>query len=169
MKSRDPLQSLLRSASLHSSILLVSRVLARSGYGDVQLLDRRAPKQKSRLKGCELLCESNVGHDPVRVIVKVVKDSVRTRMLDELAGAVDRTKADFGILVSTEDLPAKARAAKELYRKSRVEVLDLSLLSRMLRQYRIGVRPGGEPDYAFFSELDNQLDKVNSFLSYGRR
>ena len=99
---------MVRSASLHATLLLTVQALSRSGFGEVQILDRRLPRQRSRLGGCELMCRAQLGTVPLAVAVKLVKDTVRTRMLDELAGAVDRTGADLGLLVSTEDLPARA-------------------------------------------------------------
>lgn len=168
MNSEKALQEAIRASSLHTSLMLVSKVLTRTGYGDISILDRREPKQKSRLGGCELLCQTSIGGVSIKVIIKVIKDSIRVRMLDEMAGAIDRTKSDFGMIVSTEFLSKKAQATKEEYQKSRVEVIDLSLLCQMLSKFRIGVRPNGEPDYAFLAELEDQLDRVNHFLAYER-
>lgn len=166
MNERLQIRHLVQGCSLHATLLLVAKALSRSGYGDIEILDRREPRQKSRFGGCELLCRSSFANVPVRIIVKVVRDSVRVRMLDEMAGAIDRTQADFGIVVSTADLPNTARIARRSYRKSRVEVIDLELLTDMLFKFRIGVRPGGSPDYAYFGALDDQMRRVNSFLSY---
>ncbi len=101
---------------------------------------------------------------PLKVIVKVIKDSVRTRMLDELAGAIDRTKADFGILVSTEPLGIKVSGVPDLYTKSKIKLIDGILFAEMLTKFRIGVRPNGDVDYVFFAELEDQLDRVLVFI-----
>jgi restriction endonuclease Mrr len=166
MTDQAELRNLVQQSSLHATLLLVAKALSRSGYGDIEILDRREPRQKSRYGGCELLCRSSFANVPVRIIVKVIRDSVRIRMLDEMAGAIDRTKADFGIVVSTADLSQKARAIRQTYRKSRVEVIDLELLTDMLSRYKIGVRPGGSPDYAYFSSLDDHIRRINAFFSY---
>lgn len=168
MSNEKALKEAIRACSLHTSLMLVSKVLTRTGYGDITILDRRQPKQRSRLGGCELLCQTSIGAVSLKVIIKVIKDSIRVRMLDELAGAIDRTKADFGIIVSTEDLSSKVLATKDEYRKSRVEVIDLDLLCQMLSKFRIAVRPNGEPDYAFLAELEDQMDRVSEFLAYER-
>ena len=89
-------------------------------------------------------------------------------MLDEMAGAIDRTGSDFGIVVSTEDLSPKVAINQDKYKKSRVEVIDGTDFASMLRKFKIGVRQDGSPDYAFFGELENQLERVNEFLSHGR-
>ncbi len=168
MNQEQALKSVLKGSSLHVCLMLVSKVLTRTGYGDIQVLDRRHRRQKSSIGGCELLCQTSIGSVPIKVIIKIIKDSVRTRMLDEMAGAIDRTKSDFGIVVSTEELSDKARLTRDEYKKSRVEVIDCLLFSEMLQKFRIGVRPNGEPDYAFFAELEGQLDRVNEFLAYER-
>lgn len=168
MTDRSELRNLIQESSLHATLLLVAKALSRSGYGDIEILDRREPRQKSRYGGCELQCRSSFANVPVRIIVKVIRDSVRVRMLDEMAGAIDRTKADFGIVVSTADLSQRARTVRQAYRKSRVEVIDLELLTDMLAKFRIGVRPSGSPDYAFFGTLNDQIRRVNKFLSYER-
>jgi len=168
MTDRSELRNLIQESSLHATLLLVAKALSRSGYGDIEILDRREPRQKSRYGGCELLCRSSFANVPVRIIVKVIRDSVRVRMLDEMAGAIDRTKSDFGIVVSTADLSQRARTVRQAYRKSRVEVIDLELLTDMLAKFRIGVRPSGSPDYAFFGALNDQIRRVNKFLTYER-
>lgn len=166
MTAHPELAKLVRSSSLHTCLILTSKALSRSGYGDIELLGRRMPKQKSRIGGCELLCHTNLGAQPIRVIVKVIKDSVRTRMLDEMAGAIDRTRSDFGILVPMEELSGRLASVARRYERSRVEVIDIARLTEMLYRFRIGVRPNGEPDYQFFADLDEQLDRVNEFLAH---
>lgn len=168
MNQKQALQEVLKGSSLHVCLMLVAKVLTRTGYGDIQVLGRRHRLQKSRVGGCELQCHTSMGSVPIRVIIKLIKDSVRTRMLDEMAGAIDRTKSDFGIVVSTEKLSEKARRTRKEYKKSRVEIIDLCLLTEMLQKFRIGVRPGGEIDYAFFAAMEDQFDRVNEFLAYER-
>lgn len=148
--------------------MLIAKILTRQGFGDIQLLGRRLNAQKSRVGGCELLCQTNIGHVPIKVIIKLINDSVRTRMLDEMAGAIDRTGSDFGVVVSTEDLSPKVALNQEKYQKSRVEVIDGSQFASMLCKFKIGTRSDGSPDYAFFGELENQLEKVNQFLAHDR-
>ena len=114
------LEEMLKRCSLHSLLMLTSKVLSRSGFGDVQLLDRRQSRQKSRFGGHELLCESSVGMFPTRVIVKVIQDSVRLRMLDELAGSVRRTNADMGLIVSPHHLTANASKHLASYAPMRI-------------------------------------------------
>jgi hypothetical protein len=162
------MRTMLRASSLHTLIVLTSKMLARSGFGDVEILDRRHVKQKSRFGGHELLCESTVGALPLKVIVKVINDDVRLRMLDEMAGAVMRMGADLGIIVSPRSLTAAAKKYRNGHSSSRVVVIDGTEFVARLLQLGIAVRCNGEPDYAFFAGLEERLPIVNKFLVYER-
>jgi len=166
MTHQKEFQGALTSSSLHVQLMLVAKVLTRSGFGDIQLLGRRLKAQKSRVGGCELMCHTSLGGLPFKVIIKVINDGVRTRMLDEMAGAIDRTKSDFGIVVSTEDLSPRVARNRSRYQKSRVEVIDGKALSSLLMRFKIGTRPNGTPDYAYFSKLETQSDNIRKFLSH---
>jgi restriction endonuclease Mrr len=163
-----PLTGALKQCSLHSLLMLTSKALTRSGFGDVQILDRRQSRQKSRYGGHELVCVAQLGDLPMRVVVKVINDAIRVRMLDELAGVIDRTKADFGLLVTPHHLTPKAAREQAKYRKSRIEVIDGKQLSAILTRHKVGVRPKGEVDYAFFGELEMQSGRILNFIAEGR-
>lgn len=68
----DPLAGMLQRCSLHVLLMVVEQALARSGFGDVEILDRRRNKQKSRFGGHELSCRTRIGSLPATVLVKVV-------------------------------------------------------------------------------------------------
>lgn len=155
----------LQNCSLHSLLMVTSKVLSRAGYGDVQILDRRESRQKSRYGGHELLCELNVGTVPAKVVVKVVRDSVRQRMLDELAGTVIRRNADMGLLVATKHVSPLARRNKDRYNPLRLQIIDGDSLAGLLALYRVGVRPHGEVDYAYFGGLEARSFRILSFLA----
>jgi len=144
--------------------MLTQKVLARMGLGDVEMLDRRNSRQKSRLGGCELLCRGDLGGFPMRVVVKVIGDAIRVRMLSELAGTVDRLDADLGVIVSPHYVTAAAAKQQSRYRKSRIEIIDGLALSRLLRKFNIGVRTNGEADFAFFQGLEDISPRVLDFI-----
>lgn len=160
----QPMIRVLQRSSLHSLLLLTSKMLSRSGFGEVQILDRRETRQKSRFGGHELLCESTLGSLPVRVVVKVINDSVRLRMLDELAGVVMRTKADLGIIVSPHHLTASAARYQGSYKASRISVIDGAALAERLQKLGIGIRKSGEIDHQFFVGLDLVGKRVTEFM-----
>ncbi|MBI1331274.1 MAG: hypothetical protein GC165_00170 [Armatimonadetes bacterium] len=169
MDNERLLEGALSKSSLPALINLTVKVLARSGYGDIEVLGRRLNWQKSKLGGCELLCRSFIGNIELRVIVKVIRDFARTRMLDEMAGAMDRLGADLGLLVTTGKLGVSVGSKAKLHIKSRIHVVDVKLLAEMLRYYRIGVRPDGSPDYAFFGSLEAKAKQFESLLlAHGR-
>lgn len=159
------LKGALQNSSLHALLLMVSKALSRSGYGDVKILDRRQSTQKSRFGGHELVCEGTLGTRPVTVIVKVVRDSARIRHLDELAGTVIRMGADSGVLVTPFHITRTAQTLLGRYGPIRTTVIDGSELAQWFAQLAIGTRSGGEVDYAFFGELEELSDRVMAFLN----
>ena len=164
----DPLVPALRSASLHSLLMCVSKALTRAGFGDVEILDRRSSRQKSRHGGHELSCLAKVGGYPLKVVVKVVRDDVRTRMSDELVGTVLRTRADLGLLVTPFEVSPKAREAQGRYGPVRLEFVDGEALADLMRCSGVGVRPKGGVDYAFFAGLEEVSGRLLAFLAKER-
>lgn len=159
----EPLQKALQQCSLHALLIICSKVLTRSGFGDVQILDRRQNKQKSRFGGHELLCQTNLGFIPIKMIVKVARDTVRTRMLDELAGTVIRTSADLGLIITPYHLTTRAVKHKDAYKGVRIDSLDGSGLADLLRRYQYGVLLSGKVDYGFFTSLE---ESAIAFMPY---
>lgn len=162
--SSDPLTPVLQESSLHSLLMCVSKVLSREGFGDVQILDRRSSKQKSRFGGHEIMCETTLGIYPVKVVVKVILDDVRTRMVDELAGTVMRSNADLGIIVTPFKVSRATREAQGVYRPVRLEFIDGERLSELMRCSGIGIRSKGSVDYAFFAELEAVSKRLLTFI-----
>lgn len=166
--NQTPFVGALQQCSLHSLLMLTSKALSRSGFGDVQILDRRQSKQKSRYGGHELECRFLVGTMSMKVIVKVVRDSVRVRMLDELAGAVLRSKADLGLIVTPHHVTVNAARHQASYQRARIEIIDGKQLAELLQQVRVGIRSKGDVDYAFFEALEEVSLRMLSFISANR-
>lgn len=163
-----PLIGSLQNASLHALLLIVSKTLARLGYGDIQILDRRLPRQRSRYGGHELRCYTLVGDAPTQVIVKIVRQPVRVRMLDELAGAVKRRGADMGVIITPFHLTRNVPAALKQFRSPRLVAYDGERLARLMREHRIGVRLNDSVDYEFFGGLELFSGQVNEFIGSNR-
>jgi restriction endonuclease Mrr len=161
---QTPLVSVLQNMSLHSLLMIVSKLLTRSGFGDVQILDRRTTRQKSRFGGHEIQCQTSIGSVPAKVVVKVIPDSVRLRMLDELAGTTMRTRADLGILVSTHELSNELSAKLPLYERARIMVVDGTKLANELKRLGIGIRSDRTIDYDFFFGLEEVSHRLLAFL-----
>lgn len=158
------LQVVLQQSSLHSLLIVASKMLAKSGFGDVQIMDRRTVKQRSRYGGHELLCEGQYGTLPVRVAVKVVNDDVRVRMLDEMAGTVLRTGADFGLVVTPRKLTSAAAGHQDKYRAAKVAVIDGERFTALLQHLRIGCLANGAADLGFFLEVEQIARRAVRFL-----
>ncbi|MHB8636727.1 MAG: restriction endonuclease [Fimbriimonadaceae bacterium] len=158
------LQIALQQCSLHTLLILVSKGLTRAGFGDVQILDRRENRQKTRFGGHELICQTTLGSFEATVVVKVINDAVRLRMLDEMAGTVLRRKADAGIIVSPRHVTATARKVQASYRPCRIEVIDGQALSALLSRFQIGVRGRGDVDYAFLTGLEEASRSLRAFI-----
>lgn len=163
--TNTPLIGALQNTSLHALLMIVSKGLARAGFGDVSIQDRRQPRQKSRHGGHEIQCLTSVGSLPSKVVVKVIRDSVRVRMLDELAGTVLRTGADLGLIISPFQLTRKAKAHLSSYGVARISALDGGALSDLLVRTGIGVRGSGSVDYEFFGGIEEVAEKLEAFLS----
>lgn len=165
MPNTDPLVGALRECSLHSLLMLTSKVLTRAGFGDVEILDRRETGQKSRHSGHEISCLTYVGSLPLRAIVKVVPQyDLKTRHFDELAGGVLRAGADLGLLVTPHKVSASIAGKQPSYRPARIEVMDGEALASLMRCSGIAVRPSGDVDYSFLSELEEVSARLLGFI-----
>ena len=85
-------------------------------------------------------------------------------MLDELVGAVQRTKADLGIIVSPRHVTASAFKLQAHYKSARVNIIDGTELAERLTKLGIGVRPKGDVDYQFFGSLEEVGARVSAFM-----
>jgi hypothetical protein len=164
----DPLSGALQGCSLHALLMLTAKALTRAGFGDVEILDRRRPSEKSRFGGHELSCRTFLGSLPLHVVVKVVREDVHLRMLDELAGTVLRMRADVGLLVTPHRLSAKKAVIPPTYRPARVEVLDGPALARLVRSAGVGARGRADVDYGFFGELEHASNRLLEFIDKER-
>ncbi len=163
----DPLVGMLQRLSLHELLLICQQVLARAGFGDVEVLDRRRSREKSRFGGHEIQCRGRYAGIDVLVAVKLICGRLNTRMFDEMCGVVDRRRADMGLLISPYHLSAAGAQKQARYARAHLEVLDGPKLAQMMRCSGIGVRPKGDVDYAFFDELRVQSGRILNFLETG--
>ncbi len=150
-----PLVAELQGATLHPLIMVVTQALARAGYGDIRILDRRQAKQKSRYGGYDIECHTHVGRMPAKVIVKVVADdSIHKRMIDELCGVTLSSQATAGFIFATKHIATSAKA--ELQALSpivRLVAFDGEQFAAFLAAQDIGLRPDGSVDQEFFRDL----------------
>lgn len=153
------LESALRPLKLYPLLRIVSRVLTRAGYGEARLQDRLTEGQKSKSGGCDLLFEATFGTRSVKVVVKVIKDGIRVRMLDEACGVVKRTKADMAFLVTPFRLTKKVRELLPLYAPD-IQVISGDMLAELMELYGIGVKGPGVVDWEYFHHLTLYADRT---------
>ena len=164
--TETPLQHALKNCSLHVLLMITSKALSRVGYGDVQILDRRTSRQKSRFGGHELLCQTTLGGRSVTVLVKVLRDSIRIRNLDELAGTVIRRGADSALIITPHHVTRVAKTLISEYKPLKTAVIDGLELAGMLSEARIGTRGNSDVDYAFFGEIEEASARILSFMEH---
>lgn len=161
----EALQAALRGCSFHALQLVVAKALARSGYGDVQLMGRRKVSEKSSHGGHELCCISPLGDMAVKIVVKVINDDIRVRMLDEIVGVADRCGARAAIVVTPQGIGRTAARELVRYRSVRVKIIDGPRLAELLAKHSLGVRGRGEVDYAYFGQLEELSKRILRFLA----
>ena len=158
------LQRELQACPLHVLLLATQRALSRSGYGDVQFLGRFRRRQKSRLGGHDIVCETVMGASVHHVVVKVLRDTVRVRHLDELAGTVQRTRADTGLVVSPYGMTKAAAQTIGGGGVPRFHVVAGADMAEWFANYGVGVKKDGTVDRLFFRHLEEAAGKMDAFL-----
>ncbi len=159
------LTNMLQTCSLHELEMILQMTLSREGFGDIEIMNRRLAKQKSRFGGYDLVCRRTIGSVQETIIVKIVRDTVRIRHCSELMGEIDRANADLGLLVTPFHVCDSAVTQLTKYTKSRFEVLDGNDLADLLTKYEIGVRGRGEIDYAYFTGLREASERIIGFIN----
>jgi restriction endonuclease Mrr len=163
----EKLEGILKASSFHVLLLIVSNVLSREGYSDVQLLGRRTTKQKSYIGGCDLIAHQRLGVFITKTLVKVIQDDVRIRMLDEMTGAMPRTSANFGIIVTPKGVTERVEILNSAYPGHPVRIITGKELARLMVANRLGVLDfGGElrPDYRYFQNLHDRSRQLLAYL-----
>lgn len=169
MTVREQLIAMLKETNLHAFQIILQSILQREGYGEVTLMDRRRPKQKSRYGGFELVCKSSIGPEPFVCIVKVVlQHSVRVRQVMEAAGNVDRMSVDMAIVATPYTTCETTAEILPLMTKSRIDIWDGPRIVDLMMKHRVGTREG-EVDFAYFGWLNYVSDKSIEVLEKARR
>ena len=165
----------LREQTLNLSIAgyeqLIALLLQSLGYSHVQVLrdpkrKRRSHKGRNRHGGVDLIAYSRSGlsSDTVLVQVKQYERPVSRRFVDELRGALLRTKSRHALLITTSRLsPTAVRAACEDH-IAPVHLMSGEGFCRLLIQHYIGVRRNEHGtlrvDHDFFQELNEQAGQL---------
>lgn len=167
----DEMTQIIQEVSFHALLICVSNVLSREGYSDVQLLGRRTTKQKSYIGGCDLAAHQRLGIFETKTLVKVIQDDVRLRMLDEMTGAMPRTKANFGIIVTPFSTTKQVAELGNLYPGNPIRIIEGPELAKLLVKHRLAVKDSlGKlaPDYSYIQRLEEGSRRVLGFIRANR-
>ncbi|MBS1702603.1 MAG: hypothetical protein JST12_13130 [Armatimonadetes bacterium] len=163
----QPMTEALQNYPLHVVLLLLEKAFSKSGYGYVEIR-RRNPGEKARDGGHDMLMLGSLGESETRVVVKVVRDSLRQRHADEFSGVIQRTKADFGFLICPKKASFKFLESLRTYGQ-RIDTLAGNDLVVFLYALGVGMRKNGEPDYAYLETLAERVPFVDHFMKVMRR
>ena len=142
----EKLQAQLLDLSIQSYEQLIAQVLRAVGYENVRVLrdprpSRRSHKGRNRHGGFDItaLVSTEFNTQPVLVQVKQYERPISRRFVDELRGALLRTQARQGLLITTSTFAPRARQAASEDHIGPIHLIDGSGLRDLLVRHRLGV------------------------------
>lgn len=153
----DQLHRRLLELPFDAYLKLLSLLLTRLGYDNVQLAGRTDWKGRNKGGGYDLTATLPGGLYPRRIVIQAKqfdKDSrIFQRQADELRGAALRVGATEALLITSGSV-SKSIDVSGLHLPVRIiggeQLLDLLVL------YRIGATPRGEFDESIFTQLEQE-------------
>ena len=140
------LRAQLLNLSVGSYERLIAQVLRSVGYENVRVLrrpcaSRHSHKGRNRHGGFDLtaLVSTEFSTQPVLVQVKQYQRPISRRFVDELRGALLRTQARQGLLITTSIFAPRAREAAREDHIGPIHLIDGAELGELLVRYRLGV------------------------------
>lgn len=164
----EKLQAQLLDLSIQSYEKLIAQVLRCVGYENVRVLrdphpSRRSHKGRNRHGGYDItaLVSTEFNTQPVLIQVKQYERPISRRFVDELRGALLRTQARQGVLITTSTFAPRARQAANEDHIGPIHLIDGAALHELLVRYRLGVGENrrGKPylKKRFFRRLEQFL------------
>lgn len=140
------LQTQLLDLSIQGYEQLIAQVLRAVGYENVRILrdphpSRRSHKGRNRHGGYDLtaLVSTEFSTQPVLIQVKQYQRPISRRFVDELRGALLRTQARQGLLITTSTFAPRALQAASEDHIGPIHLIDGSGLHDLLVRHRLGV------------------------------
>lgn len=163
-----PLEAQLLGLSVRGYERLIAHLLRAAGYDDVRILrDHRVPRRSHKGRnthgGVDLtaLIRTEFNAQQVLVQVKQYRRPISRRFVDELRGALLRTQARQGLLITTSTFAPGARRAAQEDHIGPIHLIDGPALQDLLVQYRLGVRQNHKGRLAlrrrFFARLEKPV------------
>lgn len=140
------LQSQLLDLSIQAYEQLIAQVLRAVGYENVRVLrdphpSRRSHKGRNRHGGYDItaLVSTEFNTQPVLIQVKQYERPISRRFVDELRGALLRTQARQGVLITTSTFAPRARQAASEDHIGPIHLIDGAGLHELLVRHHLGV------------------------------
>lgn len=135
----NKLQAQLLELSIQSYEQLIAQVLRAVGYENVRVLrdprpSRRSHKGRNRHGGYDItaLVSTEFNTQPVLIQVKQYERPISRRFVDELRGALLRTQARQGVLITTSTFAPRARQAASEDHIGPIHLIDGAGLHELL-------------------------------------
>jgi len=158
----------LRSLSVRGFERLVAQLLRASGYEDVLILrdhtkQRRSRKGRTSHGAADLTASlrGEFGITRVLVQVKQYERPVSRRFVDELRGALLRTQARQGLLITTGAFAPAARTAALEDHIGPIHLLDGASLRDLLITHHLGLKRSKRGHLVLRPRFFRRLDKVS--------
>ncbi len=162
------LHSQLLDLSIQAYEQLIAQVLRSVGYENVRVLrdpnlKRRSHKGRNRHGGYDItaLVSTEFNTQPVLIQVKQYERPISRRFVDELRGALLRTQARQGVLITTSTFALRARQAASEDHIGPIHLIDGAGLRELMVRHRLGVGENkrGKPylEKRFFRRLEQFL------------
>ena len=142
----EKLQAQLLDLSIQSYEQLIAQVLRAVGYENVRVLrdprpSRRSHKGRNRHGGYDItaIISTEFSTQPILVQVKQYARPISRRFVDELRGALLRTQARQGLVITTSTFAPRAREAAQEDYIGPIHLIDGAGLHELLVRYRMGV------------------------------
>lgn len=162
----------LRNLSVRGFERLVAQVLCACGYEDVRILRDHTQSRRSRQGrtvhgGVDLTAslKSEFGVTQVLVQVKQYERPVSRRFVDELRGALLRTRARQGLLITTGPFSSAARTAALEDHIAPITLLDGAMLRELLIAHRLGLRIDKRGHLTVRPRFFRRLDKAPAVIA----
>lgn len=160
-------QTQLLSLSVRAYERLIAELLRAAGYEQVRILRdhrirRRSHKGRTAHGGVDItaISRSELSAAPLLVQVKQYQRPVSRRFVDEMRGALLRTQARHGLLITTSTFAPAARRAALQDHVGPVKLIDGVQLQQLLMRHRLGVHQtptgGWTVQPHFFQRLEQE-------------
>lgn len=140
--AREALRLALENMEFAAFERIMKSLLYKSGYLSVQLIGRNYKRGRTASGGLDLTARSVTELSSALTIaqVKQYKRVVSRRFVDELRGAMLRTGAEQGLLLTVSNFSKVAHAAARESKVAPIKLIEGEEVLDLLFAYRIGVR-----------------------------